>query len=137
MYAPPKKDYPVAEPADLLKYDAFLFGIPTRFGNFPAQWKTFWDKTGGIWGSGGYWGKYAGLFVSSGTQGGGQESTAIAALSTLTHHGLIYVPFGYAKAFPQITDLTEIHGGSPWGAGTFAVCKLLRLISKHQLINII
>ena len=122
MYAPPKKDYPVAEPTDLLKYDAFLFGIPTRFGNFPAQWKTFWDKTGGIWGSGGYWGKYAGLFVSSGTQGGGQESTALAALSTLTHHGLIYVPFGYAKAFPQITDLTEIHGGSPWGAGTFAVC---------------
>jgi len=52
--------------------------------------------------------------------GGGQESTAIAAMSTLAHHGIIYVPLGYAKAFGQLTDLTEIHGGSPWGAGTFA-----------------
>jgi NAD(P)H dehydrogenase (quinone) len=72
----------------LAKYDAFLFGIPTRYGNFPAQWKAFWDTTGGQWGSGGFWGKYAGLFISTGTQGGGQESTAIAALSTLTHHGV-------------------------------------------------
>jgi len=44
----------------------------------------------------------------------------LATLSTLTHHGIIYVPFGYAKAFAQLTDLSEIHGGSPWGAGTFA-----------------
>lgn len=52
--------------------------------------------------------------------GGGQESTALAAMSTLAHHGIIYVPFGYAKAFAQMTDLSEPHGGSPWGAGTFA-----------------
>ena len=121
MYAPPKGDYPIAEPADLLKYDAFLFGIPTRYGNFPAQWKTFWDKSGGIWASGGYAGKYAGVFISTAGQGGGQESTAIASLSTFTHHGIIYVPFGYSHAFAQITDLSEAHGGSPWGAGTFAV----------------
>jgi NAD(P)H dehydrogenase (quinone) len=82
--------------------------------------KTFWDKTGGIWGSGGYYGKYAGLFVSSGTPGGGQESTAIAAMSTLAHHGIIYVPLGYAKNFPQLTNVSEVRGGSPWGAGTFA-----------------
>lgn len=41
-------------------------------------------------------------------------------MSTLTHHGIIYVPLGYAKAFGQLTDLSEVHGGSPWGAGTFA-----------------
>jgi len=70
--------------------------------------------------SGGFYGKLAGIFVSSGTLGGGQESTALNAISTLAHHGIIYVPFGYAKAFPELTDLTEIHGGSPWGAGTFA-----------------
>ncbi|KAL1970462.1 hypothetical protein VTN77DRAFT_4106 [Rasamsonia byssochlamydoides] len=120
MHAPPKPNYPVAEPDKLLEYDAFLFGIPTRYGNFPAQWKAFWDKSGQIWASGGLWGKYAGLFISTGTLGGGQESTALAAMSTLAHHGITYVPLGYKTVFGQLTNLNEIHGGSPWGAGTFA-----------------
>ncbi|KAJ5086140.1 hypothetical protein N7532_010911 [Penicillium argentinense] len=120
MHAPAKSNYPIAEPNDLLEYDAVLFGIPTRYGNFPAQWKTFWDKTGGIWASGGYWGKHAGLFVSTGTLGGGQESTAIAAMSTLAHHGFLYVPLGYKTTFPLLANLEEVHGGSAWGAGTFA-----------------
>ena len=122
MHAPPKaSEIPVIDAATLEKYDAFLFGIPTRYGNFPAQWKAFWDTTGGQWASGGYWGKYAGVFVSSGTLGGGQESTVIAAMSTLAHHGIIYVPLGYKTAFPQLANLSEVRGGSPWGAGTFAV----------------
>ncbi|BCR84377.1 putative NADH-quinone oxidoreductase Pst2 [Aspergillus chevalieri] len=120
MHAPPKSSHPVATPEDLLNYDAVLFGIPTRYGNFPAQWKTFWDRTGGIWATGGFWGKYAGLFVSTGTLGGGQESTALAAMSTLAHHGFLYVPLGYKTTFAQLSNLTEIHGGSAWGAGTFA-----------------
>lgn len=122
MHAAPKPtDIPVLEdPTTLTAYDGFLLGIPTRYGNFPAQWKAFWDKTGGIWGSGGFYGKYAGVFVSSGSPGGGQESTAIAAMSTLAHHGIIFVPLGYAKAFPQLTNVSEVRGGSPWGAGTFA-----------------
>jgi len=122
MHAPPKdKEIAVlSDPNELLQYDAFLFGIPTRYGNFPAQWKIFWDKTGGIWASGGYWGKYAGVFVSTGTPGGGQESTAIAAMSTLAHHGFVYVPLGYKTAFPLLGNLSEVHGGSPWGAGTYS-----------------
>jgi len=120
MYAPPKADVPLIDAATLEKYDAFLLGIPTRYGNFPAQWKAFWDTTGGQWAKGGYWGKYAGVFVSTGTPGGGQESTVIAAMSTLAHHGIIYVPLGYKTAFPILADLSEARGGSPWGAGTFA-----------------
>ncbi|KAK4118440.1 benzoquinone reductase [Parathielavia appendiculata] len=122
MSAPSKPaDITVLEdPSVLENYDAFLLGIPTRYGNFPAQWKTFWDKTGKQWSSGGFWGKLAGVFISTASLGGGQESTALAAMSTLAHHGIIYVPFGYAKAFAQLTDLSEVHGGSPWGAGTFA-----------------
>lgn len=122
MYAPPKPtDIPVLDdPSVLENYDAFLLGIPTRYGNFPAQWKAFWDKTGKQWSSGGFWGKYAGVFVSTASQGGGQESTAIAAMSTLAHHGIIYVPFGYAKAFSTLTDVSTVRGGSAWGAGTFA-----------------
>lgn len=135
MYAPPKPaDVAVLEdPATLAQYDAFLLGIPTRFGNFPAQWRAFWDKTGGQWQTGGYHGKMAGLFVSTASQGGGQESTAIAAMSTLAHHGIIYVPFGFASAFPQMTDLTEVHGGSAWGAGTFSAGDGSRQPSPREL----
>ena len=121
MHAPAKSDVPVITPAILETYDAFLIGIPTRYGNFPAQWKAFWDSTGQQWAGGKFWGKYCGIFVSTAGHGGGQESTNIAAMSTLTHHGIIYVPLGYAQSFGQLTNLSEIHGGSPWGAGTFAV----------------
>ncbi|KZF26003.1 benzoquinone reductase [Xylona heveae TC161] len=124
MSAPSKADYPVATPEFIKNqfptYDAFLFGIPTRYGNFPAQWKAFWDRTGGLWTSGALWGKYAGVFISTGTPGGGQESTAIASMSTLAHHGIIYVPLGYKTVFPILANLDEVRGGSPWGAGTFA-----------------
>ncbi|KZT20849.1 benzoquinone reductase [Neolentinus lepideus HHB14362 ss-1] len=120
LYAPPKPAYPVIAPAELATFDAFLFGIPTRYGNYPAQWKAFWDATGQLWASGALAGKYAGLFVSSASPGGGQESTAIAVMSTLAHHGIIYVPLGYKSTFAQLTNLTELRGGSPWGAGTFA-----------------
>ncbi|CAK7197401.1 flavodoxin-like fold protein [Sporothrix eucalyptigena] len=135
MHAPAKPtDVPVlSDPSVLLQYDAFLFGIPTRYGNFPAQWKAFWDKTGGIWATGGYAGKFAGLFVSTGTPGGGQESTALASMSTLTHHGIIYVPFGYSTAFAKLADLTEVHGGSPWGAGTFSAADGSRQPSALEL----
>ena len=73
--------------------------------------QAFWDSTGGLWSSGGLHGKLAGVFVSGGTPGGGQESTALAAMSTLAHHGINFVPLGYAKSFPQLTNLSEVHGG--------------------------
>jgi len=120
MHAPPKSEYPTITPDILKEYDGFIMGIPTRYGNFPAQWKAFWDQTGGLWQTGGLYGKYASLFTSTASMGGGQESTAIAAMSTLAHHGIIYVPLGYAKAFGLMTELDEARGGSPWGAGTFA-----------------
>jgi NAD(P)H dehydrogenase (quinone) len=120
MYAPAKPNYPIITPDILATYDAFLLGIPTRYGNMPAQWKAFWDSTGQLWAGGKLAGKYAGFFVSTAGPGGGQESTAIASMSTLAHHGILYVPFGYAAAFGQLTNLEEVHGGSPWGAGTYA-----------------
>jgi hypothetical protein len=135
MHAPPKSSYPIIEVNKLLEYDAVLFGIPTRYGNFPAQWKTFWDRTGGIWASGGYWGKYAGLFVSTATLGGGQESTAIATMSTLAHHGFIYVPLGYKNTFPLLGNLDEVHGGSAWGAGTFAVSLLPLFLPSFPILT--
>ena len=119
MHAPPKPNYPIASPDTLKEFSAFLFGIPTRYGNFPAQWKAFWDSTGGLWGQQALSKKLCGLFVSTGGLGGGQELTALSAMSTFTHHGMVFVPFGYG-AFADQASLEEVHGGTPWGAGTFA-----------------
>lgn len=113
-------DLPVITPSKLGEYDGVLFGIPSRYGTHPYAFKAFLDATGAQWASGSYYGKYAGFFVSTGTQGGGQESVIRNSITILTHHGFLFVPLGYARAFGQITDLTEVHGGSPWGAGTIA-----------------
>lgn len=118
--AAPKADDPVITPEKLTEYDGILMGVPTRFGNQPGQWRSFWDQTGGQFASGAYSGKYAGVFVSTGTPGSGQEATVMNSLSTIAHHGMIYVPLGYSEAGPYLTSFDEVHGGSPWGAGTFA-----------------
>ncbi|KAJ3826496.1 1,4-benzoquinone reductase [Lentinula raphanica] len=120
MHAPPKPEYPVIGVDQLTEYDAFLFGIPTRYGNFPGQWKAFWDATGGLWGKGALSGKYVSVFFSTASPGGGQESTAMNAMSTFVHHGMIFVPLGYASAFAQLTNMEEVRGGSAWGAGCLA-----------------
>jgi len=77
----------------------------------PFNAQAFWDTTGHLWTSGGLYGKFAGVFISTASHGGGQESTAIASMSTLAHHGITYIPLGYAKSFGQLTNLTEVHGG--------------------------
>ncbi|KAJ7841014.1 flavoprotein-like protein [Mycena leptocephala] len=120
MYAPAKPAYPIITPDELAKYDTFVMGVPTRFGNFPAQWKAFWDSTSTLWSTSALAGKYAGAFTSTAGLGGGQEVTILNTISTLTHHGILYVPLGYAHTFKQLTGLEEVHGGSLWGAGTFA-----------------
>lgn len=132
MGAAPKPNYPIATIETLTQYDSFLFGIPTRFGNFPAQWKAFWDATGGLWAQGSLYGKVAGMFVSTGT-GGGNESTIINSLSVLVHHGMIFVPLGYKNAFSELTNLEEVHGGSPWGAGSLAGADGSRMPTELEL----
>lgn len=59
--------------------------------------------------------------MSTGTLGGGQEVTVLSSMSVLAAHGITYVPLGYKPAFATMSDLSEVHGGSPWGAGTLAV----------------
>ncbi|CUM47248.1 unnamed protein product [Debaryomyces tyrocola] len=133
LHAPAKPNYPIATNETLTSYNAFMFGIPTRYGNYPAQFKAFWDATGSLWAQGALAGKIAGIFVSTGTPGGGQEATAMNALSCLTHHGIIYVPLGYANCFAQLANLEEVHGSSPWGAGTFAGADGSRQPTKLEL----
>jgi len=73
--------------------------------------QALWDATGQIWVQGALAGKYAGLFVSTGSPGGGQEMTILNYLSTLTHHGVLFVPFGYATGLQRLISLEEVHGG--------------------------
>jgi NAD(P)H dehydrogenase (quinone) len=115
--AVPEPDVPLAVPDELADYDAILFGTPTRFGNMAAQMRNFLDQTGGLWANGALVGKVGSVFTSTGT-GGGNESTIISFVITLMHHGMIYVGLPYTC--PQLSDLSEVKGGSAWGAATIA-----------------
>jgi multimeric flavodoxin WrbA len=70
---------------------SFILGVPTRYGNMPAQFRAFFDATGSLWSKGALAGKYAAIFFSTATMSGGQESTALLSMSTLAHHGIIFV----------------------------------------------
>ncbi|KAJ2819404.1 hypothetical protein FBU31_005546, partial [Coemansia sp. 'formosensis'] len=118
MHAPPKPDLPIITAADLVEADGFMFGFPTRYGTTPAQVKAFFDSTGQLWMKQALAGKPAGFFFSTASQHGGQEVTVFSSLPILAHHGMIYVPFGYANA--HLFDNSEVIGGSAWGAGTIA-----------------
>lgn len=108
---------PIASPKELADYDAIVFGSPTRFGNMTAQMRNFLDQTGGLWVKGALVGKVGSVFTSTGT-GGGNESTIISFVTTLIHHGMIYVGLPYTC--PELGDISELKGGSPWGAATIA-----------------
>lgn len=107
----------VAKPQELANYDGIIFGTPTRFGNMAAQMRNFLDQTGSLWTSGALIGKVASVFVSTGT-GGGNESTILSFWNTLMHHGMIVVGVPYSEK--GLTDLSEMRGSSPYGAGTIA-----------------
>lgn len=108
---------PVADPDELANYDAIIFGTPTRFGNMAAQMRNFLDQTGKLWLQGKLIGKFGSVFVSTGT-GGGNESTILTFLPTLLHHGMVVVGLPYSCQ--PLTNISEVRGGSPYGAGTIA-----------------
>lgn len=85
-----------------------------------------------VWTKGDLVGKPAGLFFSSATQGGGQETTALTTITQLAHHGMVFVPPGYSFGGAMF-DNSEVHGGSPYGCGTIANGDGSRLPSKYEL----
>ncbi|CAI9104472.1 OLC1v1003149C1 [Oldenlandia corymbosa var. corymbosa] len=120
MQVPDRDDgIPVISAAELVEADGILFGFPTRYGCMAAQMKAFFDSTGKLWTEQKLAGVPAGFFVSTGTQGGGQETTAWTAITQLVHHGMIYVPIGYTFGAGMFT-MDNIRGGSPYGAGVFS-----------------
>ncbi|MBA1248997.1 MULTISPECIES: NAD(P)H:quinone oxidoreductase [Pseudomonas] len=121
---------PVATPQELADYDAIIFGTPTRFGNMAGQMRTFLDQTGGLWVKGALVGKLGSVFVSTGT-GGGSETTITSFWNTLAHHGMLIVGMPYTD--PMLADITEVRGGSPYGAATLAGADGSRLPSAKEL----
>ncbi len=109
---------PIAEVEELPNYDAIIFGTPTRFGNMCAQMRNFLDRTGQLWLSGSLIGKVGSVFISTATQHGGQETTITSFHTTLLHHGMIIV--GVPYSCQEIMNMSEIAGGSPYGASTLA-----------------
>ena len=111
------QDAPEASPNELGDYDAIIVGTPTRFGNMSGQMRNFFDQTGGLWSKGALVGKVASVFSSTGT-GGGQETTITSTWTTLAHHGMVIVPIGYTT--PAMYDISQVGGGTPYGASTLA-----------------
>ncbi|WP_417515304.1 NAD(P)H:quinone oxidoreductase [Minwuia sp.] len=109
---------PVADPKELADYDAIIFGTPTRFGMMAAQMRNFLDQTGGLWMEGKLVGKVGGVFTSSATQHGGQESTILSFHTTLLHQGMLIAGLPYS--FQGQMGVDEVMGGSPYGATTIA-----------------
>ncbi|KAI9262239.1 NAD(P)H:quinone oxidoreductase, type IV [Phascolomyces articulosus] len=118
MHAPAKPDLPTITVEELTEPDGIIFGIPTRFGTMPAQIKALLDATGKLWATGALSGKFAGTFFCTASQHGGQETTALTTVTYFAHHGMIYIPFGFAHT--NLFDNSEVIGGSAYGCGTVA-----------------
>jgi NAD(P)H dehydrogenase (quinone) len=116
---------------DLEEADAIIFGTPTRFGNMCGQMRQFLDSTGQLWMRGGLVGKPGGVFCSTATQHGGQETTLMSFIHTLLHHGMVIVGLPYSFAGQMRID--EITGGSPYGATTIAGGDGSRMPSENEL----
>ena len=108
----PPSGPPYAKQQDLHECAGLVLGSPTRFGNMAAPLKYFLDGTGSEWMSGTLAGKPAGVFTSTSTLHGGQESTLLTMAVPLLHHGMLIVGLPYTEA--SLTETTS--GGTPYGA---------------------
>lgn len=122
---------PLATVDELPNYDAIIFGTPTRFGNMCAQMRNFLDQTGQLWAGGKLIGKVGSVFTSTATQHGGQETTITSFHTTLLHHGMIIV--GVPYSCQEIMNMSEISGGTPYGASTLAGADGSRQPTENEL----
>jgi NAD(P)H dehydrogenase (quinone) len=115
-----QKDIPVCTLEDLRKADGLVLGTPTRYGNMTAQMKRLIDSTAALWLEGAMEGKPVGLFTSTATTHGGQETTLLTMMPPLLHLGMLIVGVPYST--PGMLH-TEGRGGTPYGASTVAGSK--------------
>ena len=108
----PESGPPYASNRDLEECSGLVLGSPTRFGNMAAPLKYFLDGTGGEWLSGALTDKPAGVFTSTSSLHGGQESTLLSMMVPLLHHGMLISGVSYAE--PDLSSTRS--GGTPYGA---------------------
>jgi NAD(P)H dehydrogenase (quinone) len=124
----PDEGPPYATHDDLLECCALILGSPTRFGNMAAPVKFFLDSTSALWLSGALAGKPAGVFTSTQTLHGGQESTLLSMMVPLLHHGMYLVGLPFTEA-----GLSETRsGGTPYGASHVAALTPHGELSEHE-----
>lgn len=125
-----QKDVPLVTKDDFRKAGAIAFGTPTRFGNVSAQLKNQIDQLTSLWAAGELEGKPAGVFVSTASLHGGQETTIFTLAAPLLHLGMIIVgvPYSVKELF------TTQAGGSPYGPGHIAGQDSHREIDQHEAI---
>mmetsp|Transcript_5819 Transcript_5819/g.17399 ORF Transcript_5819/g.17399 Transcript_5819/m.17399 type:complete len:228 (-) Transcript_5819:78-761(-) len=109
-----------------------VFGLPGLCGLPSAPVKRFFDELSRAASPGSLTGKPAGLFTSTSLPGSGQETTIWAMVAQLSAMGMVFVPTGYGFG-PAMFDLKEVHGGSPFGAGTFSGTDNKREPTPHEL----
>jgi len=110
--AVPADGPPYASTDDLRDCDGLVMGSPTRFGNMAAPLKYFLDGTAALWLNGGLDRKPAGVFTSTGSMHGGQESTLLSMMLPLLHHGMYIVGLPFTAEGLNRTRT----GGTPYGA---------------------
>jgi NAD(P)H dehydrogenase (quinone) len=126
----PKTGAPYANLEDLTSCDGLALGSPTRFGNMAASLKYFWDSTGEIWMKGSLINKVAGVFTSTGSLHGGQETTLVSMMLPLLHHGMIILGTPYSE--PELLSTTT--GGTPYGPSHVAGDSADQPLSKEEKI---
>jgi len=125
----PEDGAPYVERGDLAECAGLLLGSPTRFGNMAAPLKHFIDGLGAEWASGTLVGKPAGVFTSTATLHGGQESTLLSMLLPLLHHGMLVLGLPYSE-----NALLETRGGgTPYGASHHAGTDSKRPLDEHEI----
>jgi NAD(P)H dehydrogenase (quinone) len=112
----PDSGAPYVSEDDLSQCDGLILGSPTRFGNMAAPMKYFLDTTSRLWMSGSLIGKPAGVFTSTSSLHGGQETTLLSMMLPLLHHGMLLTGIPYSE-----TNLLHTRsGGTPYGASHLA-----------------
>jgi NAD(P)H dehydrogenase (quinone) len=125
-----QKDVPLVSVDDFREAGAIAFGTPTRFGNVSSQLKNQIDQLTQLWLSGQLEGKAAGVFVSTGSLHGGQETTILTLMAPLLHLGMILVgvPYSVKELF------TTKGGGSPYGPGHIAGGNSQRAVDEEEAV---
>ena len=107
----PNSGPPYATNSDLDECAGLIMGSPSNFGNMAASLKHYLDGTVGDWFRGVAVGKPAGVFASTASLHGGQETTLLSMAIPLLHHGMIVVGLPYTEEALSTTT----SGGTPYG----------------------